>query len=72
MEPSIGSTFDAMANTDSDINSGYTTNSGNVRFRHMGNTQLNALMVDGHVQVFNYNSRTKATDLLRGNININP
>jgi prepilin-type N-terminal cleavage/methylation domain-containing protein/prepilin-type processing-associated H-X9-DG protein len=72
VEPAIGPTFDAMANTDSDINSGYTSYSGNVRFRHMGNTQLNALMVDGHVQVFNYNARTKQTDLLRGNINVNP
>jgi prepilin-type processing-associated H-X9-DG protein len=72
VQPSDGSPYDSLANTDSDYNSGYYSNSGNVRFRHMGNTQLNALMVDGHVQVFNYKSRTKTTDLLRGNINVNP
>jgi prepilin-type N-terminal cleavage/methylation domain-containing protein len=46
--------------------------SGNIRFRHMGNTQCNALCVDGHVDVFNYNPRTQTTDLTRGRINVNP
>ncbi|HEX4053770.1 MAG TPA: DUF1559 domain-containing protein [Tepidisphaeraceae bacterium] len=45
---------------------------GNIRFRHNTNTQANALMVDGHVEIFNYNPATKTTDLLRKNINVNP
>ena len=45
---------------------------GNIRFRHMNNTQGPVLMVDGHVQVFNYNTRTYTTDLLRSNVNVNP
>jgi prepilin-type N-terminal cleavage/methylation domain-containing protein/prepilin-type processing-associated H-X9-DG protein len=68
VQPGDGASYDPYANTDTAANSSL----GNIRFRHMGNTQLNALMVDGHVQVFNYNSRTKATDLLRSNINVNP
>jgi prepilin-type N-terminal cleavage/methylation domain-containing protein/prepilin-type processing-associated H-X9-DG protein len=46
--------------------------SGNIRFRHENNTQCNVLMADGHVQVFNYKASTQTTDLLRGNINVNP
>lgn len=72
IQPADGTPYDSLANTDSDWNSGIYGNSGNLRFRHMGNTQCNALMVDGHVQAFNYNSRTKQTDLLRSNINVNP
>jgi prepilin-type processing-associated H-X9-DG protein len=63
-----GPTYDPYANTDTAANSPL----GNIRFRHMGNTQCNALMVDGHVQTFNYNSRSRQTDLLRSNINVNP
>jgi len=54
-----------------DINTDDTNNSGNIRFRHINNTQANVLMVDGHVQSFHYNSLTKSVDLLRGNINVN-
>ncbi|MGA2440969.1 MAG: DUF1559 domain-containing protein [Tepidisphaeraceae bacterium] len=65
-------------NTDTGYNSGLPNvsasggGSGNIRFRHIGNTQGPVLMVDGHVQVFNYNSKTQQTDLLRGNIDVNP
>lgn len=46
--------------------------SGNIRFRHNGNTQANCLMVDGHVDTYNYNPHTQTTDLLRSHINVNP
>jgi prepilin-type N-terminal cleavage/methylation domain-containing protein len=49
-----------------------TEGSGNIRFRHMGNTQANCLCVDGHVDVYNYNPRTHSTDLTRLHINVNP
>jgi prepilin-type N-terminal cleavage/methylation domain-containing protein/prepilin-type processing-associated H-X9-DG protein len=65
----------AHANTDTVGNSAgntYGWSSGNIRFRHMNNTQSPILMVDGHVQVFTYNSRTQVTDLLRRNIDVNP
>ena len=68
IQPGDGAPYDPYANTDTAANSSL----GNIRFRHMGDTQCNVLMVDGHVQVFNYKSRTKATDLLRSNINVNP
>jgi prepilin-type N-terminal cleavage/methylation domain-containing protein/prepilin-type processing-associated H-X9-DG protein len=44
----------------------------NIRFRHLNNTQSPVLMVDGHVQVFNYKASSFSTDLLRSNINVNP
>ena len=49
-----------------------TGGTGNIRFRHIGNTQCPVLMADGHVQVFTYNAKTQQTDLLRRNINVNP
>jgi prepilin-type N-terminal cleavage/methylation domain-containing protein/prepilin-type processing-associated H-X9-DG protein len=58
--------------TPTNCNYGNPSGSGTIRFRHMGDTECNCLMVDGHVQVFNYNARTKNTDLLRSNINVNP
>ncbi|MGD0462125.1 MAG: DUF1559 domain-containing protein [Tepidisphaeraceae bacterium] len=56
----------------SDINLDDTPNWGNIRFRHGGNNQANALMMDGHVQAFTYNKIAQTTDLLRLNINVNP
>jgi prepilin-type N-terminal cleavage/methylation domain-containing protein/prepilin-type processing-associated H-X9-DG protein len=47
-------------------------NLGTIRFRHSGNTQANALMADGHVQVFNYDPHKQTTDMLEGNVNVNP
>ncbi|MGD0769480.1 MAG: prepilin-type N-terminal cleavage/methylation domain-containing protein [Tepidisphaeraceae bacterium] len=58
--------------TASDTNKDDPNNWGNIRFRHNGNTQANALMLDGHVQSFTYNPNTQTTDLLRGNIDVNP
>jgi prepilin-type processing-associated H-X9-DG protein len=47
----------------------------NIRFRHGGNSRLNALMVDGHVQSFGY-TKTKGpklgSELLLRNIYVNP
>jgi prepilin-type processing-associated H-X9-DG protein len=61
-----GGTGTANINTDGD------NNKANFRFRHMRDTQLNALMLDGHVETFNYNKTNKTCDLLRKNINVNP
>jgi len=42
------------------------------RFRHMKDTSLNALMVDGHVESFKYNPRDpQKSSFLRKNINVN-
>jgi prepilin-type processing-associated H-X9-DG protein/prepilin-type N-terminal cleavage/methylation domain-containing protein len=64
--PPNGATFAAqLYNTDT------IQNWGNIRFRHGSNNQANALMVDGHVQSFNYNSVTHSTDMLASNVNVN-
>ena len=62
-------------------------NQGNFRFRHLSNTALNALFVDGHVEVFTFNVKLfdqwvsgaipatpipGYTNLLRKNIYVNP
>jgi prepilin-type N-terminal cleavage/methylation domain-containing protein/prepilin-type processing-associated H-X9-DG protein len=68
-----------------DWNTDSTANWGNIRFRHMGNTEANGLMLDGHVVTFHYKSYPGGTttpgatgavygvttDLLRRNINVN-
>jgi prepilin-type N-terminal cleavage/methylation domain-containing protein/prepilin-type processing-associated H-X9-DG protein len=54
------------------VGTGPPYGAGNIRFRHLNNTESPVLMVDGHVQVFTYNPKTWTTDLLRGNINVNP
>lgn len=41
------------------------------RFRHMQNTQMNALMMDGHVNTYNYNPNQQTTDWVRGSIYVN-
>ena len=46
-------------------------NAGNIRFRHNKNNAANALMLDGHVQTFNYNVRNRQTDMTRRNIFVN-
>jgi prepilin-type processing-associated H-X9-DG protein len=46
-------------------------NGFNVRFRHMGNTVANALMIDGHVESFSLNPTTYVTSLLDKNIFVN-
>ncbi len=62
-------------NMDTAINDGIGTNGGqfgNLRFRHVGNTQCNVLFADGHVQAFTYTAKTRVTDLLRKNLYVNP
>jgi prepilin-type N-terminal cleavage/methylation domain-containing protein/prepilin-type processing-associated H-X9-DG protein len=54
-----------------DTNKDGPNNAGNIRFRHTGDTQANALMADGHVATFNYNKNTRKTDLLRRNVYVN-
>jgi prepilin-type N-terminal cleavage/methylation domain-containing protein/prepilin-type processing-associated H-X9-DG protein len=46
-------------------------NQQNIRFRHMGNTVANALMLDGHVESFSFNPKTNVTSLLKKNIYVN-
>ncbi|MGA2440915.1 MAG: type II secretion system protein [Tepidisphaeraceae bacterium] len=53
-------------------NSDQIDNWATIRFRHASNTQANALMLDGHVQSFNYNAVHQTTDMLESNINVNP
>ena len=53
-----------------DTNTDSTANPANFRFRHLRNTQMNALMVDGHVASFRFNNQYSTT-LLRGNTNVN-
>ncbi|HUB24347.1 MAG TPA: DUF1559 domain-containing protein [Tepidisphaeraceae bacterium] len=67
-----------------DANKDLVDNQLNIRFRHLGNTTANALMVDGHVQSFTFNVQTfnawaanptgppQGTTLLRRNIYVNP
>jgi prepilin-type N-terminal cleavage/methylation domain-containing protein/prepilin-type processing-associated H-X9-DG protein len=90
------STYAQYANRDVDLTPGNgNTNKMNVdgpgslsfsyirmlRFRHNKNHSLNALMVDGHVQTFNFDpvnysqgeiDYTTATDMKRLNIDVNP
>jgi prepilin-type processing-associated H-X9-DG protein len=52
-------------------------NTGNIRFRHLNNTQANALMVDGHCESFRFNSGKavddpNVTSFLRKNLYVNP
>ncbi|HUB24843.1 MAG TPA: hypothetical protein VL992_05385, partial [Tepidisphaeraceae bacterium] len=68
-----------------DWNADADPNWGNIRFRHMGNTEANGLMLDGHVVTFHYKAYPAGitvpgatgttygvtTDLLRENINVN-
>jgi prepilin-type processing-associated H-X9-DG protein/prepilin-type N-terminal cleavage/methylation domain-containing protein len=60
-----------VGGTAADTNTDSTKNPGNVRFRHMNNTQANVLMADGHVQSFTFNKSNKTSDLLRKNIYVN-
>ena len=57
--------------TPAEMNTDGFDNSGNVRFRHIANTQADALMVDGHVQAFRFDKNSKTTDLLRKNVFVN-
>jgi len=51
-------------------------NVSNIRFRHINDTAVNVLMVDGHVEAFHYNKKRVAdakdvTDLKRRNLYVN-
>lgn len=46
-------------------------NKANIRFRHLGNKSLNALMADGHVEQFQFKDAYH-TSLLRLNVYVNP
>jgi len=52
------------------VNTDTPENYGNVRFRHRGNRQANALMLDGHVETYRFTDLFSGA-LLRGNINVN-
>jgi prepilin-type N-terminal cleavage/methylation domain-containing protein/prepilin-type processing-associated H-X9-DG protein len=55
---------------DNNSDNGFCTQTA--RFRHLKNTVLNALMVDGHVQSFHFNPQDpQKSDFLRKNINVN-
>ncbi|MGD0461022.1 MAG: DUF1559 domain-containing protein [Tepidisphaeraceae bacterium] len=72
MSPGFGPGGDPRAiNTDdgdSSNNGANEKNPFNIRFRHMGDTVANALMVDGHVETYTYNPKTRMTSLLMHNI----
>jgi prepilin-type N-terminal cleavage/methylation domain-containing protein/prepilin-type processing-associated H-X9-DG protein len=55
-----------------DFNKDSFANRGNLRFRHMKDTKMNALMLDGHVEVFTLNYKTLKSDMLQKNISVAP
>jgi len=73
-----------ITGTIGEANEDVSDNQLNIRFRHLGNTTANALMVDGHVESFKFDVRTfdlwaagttgapQGTTLLRRNIYVNP
>lgn len=67
MRPGVGGWTEA-----NDLNKDSKNNAGNVRFRHKGDTQTNCLMLDGHVESFELNKRTKVPNLLRKHIFVPP
>jgi len=67
MTPDFGGGPPSAINTD-DGDSSNEKNPFNIRFRHMGNTVANALMVDGHVESYTYNPKTRMSSLLMYNI----
>jgi len=70
MTPNYGSGTAPYINHD-DGSSTNEQNPFNIRFRHINDTTMNALMVDGHVESFTYNARTQTTNLLMKNICVN-
>ena len=67
MRPGIGGWTEA-----NDLNKDTKNNAGNVRFRHKGDSVTNCLMLDGHVESFELNRRTKVPTLLRKNVFVPP
>jgi prepilin-type N-terminal cleavage/methylation domain-containing protein/prepilin-type processing-associated H-X9-DG protein len=54
-----------------DTNKDLGANYQKIRFRHIKDTQANALMADWHVETFKYNNNTKTSTLLRKNVYVN-
>jgi prepilin-type processing-associated H-X9-DG protein len=50
---------------------GLPCNARNIRFRHLGNTAANALMVDGHVETYAFNPHNNTSSLLLKNLLVN-
>lgn len=71
LDPGQAVDLSADGGTVNDINKDGSKNPGNFRFRHMAETKMNALMVDGHVQSFTYNKLNRTSDILRRNIFVN-
>jgi prepilin-type N-terminal cleavage/methylation domain-containing protein/prepilin-type processing-associated H-X9-DG protein len=79
----VGPIDSGVTATPADWNADSNANWGNIRFRHMGNKEANALMLDGHVETYHYTPEPNGlsiggqtvygvtTDLLRKNINVN-
>lgn len=63
--------IDAGTNLDAPMDTGADPGLriANIRFRHLKNTSLNALMADGHIQSFRYNARMKS-EILRRNVKL--
>jgi prepilin-type N-terminal cleavage/methylation domain-containing protein/prepilin-type processing-associated H-X9-DG protein len=65
-DDSVDMTSATIPNRDGVTNDGGDTsgyrNTYNIRFRHMKDTAMNALMVDGHVELFKYNPKLPAND----------
>jgi prepilin-type processing-associated H-X9-DG protein len=63
---SVDMTSSTVPNTDGVTDdaggTGGYRNTYNIRFRHSKNTAMNALMVDGHVEIFQYNPKLPAND----------
>jgi prepilin-type N-terminal cleavage/methylation domain-containing protein/prepilin-type processing-associated H-X9-DG protein len=72
--PTVPATYTAaqLATMNTDDGSPTTQQNGfNIRFRHLGNTVANGLMVDGHVETYTYNAKNGITSLLFQNIMVN-
>lgn len=78
--PAVTQNLDTIVNMTPNMatavpNSDSGGNTGNIRFRHHGDTRANALMMDGHVESFTFNKRkplTEATDMKLRNICVSP
>lgn len=58
----------AGAGAEQFINTDSQRNTGNIRFRHNKDSKANVLMLDGHVETFEYNKTARSTNMLRKNI----
>lgn len=78
--PAVTQTLDTLVDMTPNVstsipNSDSGGNTGNIRFRHVGDTRANALMMDWHVESFTYNKRkpaNAATDMKLRNLCVAP